>query len=135
MGNDEEGFTDDLIAVIDDIEIERAGRIDVSMRGAAAAAFEILEKFQQFARRHFIGIHINLSDGVEEFGGAGRAIDRGGVDAAGLPDLVDDGEGLEVGDAGVQFGITVAEIGTEGDAYLDEHKPKVDRTDPSTSSG
>jgi hypothetical protein len=66
VGDDEAQFVDDPVAVVDDVEVERAGVIDLAHGGATAADLKVLEKFEETAGRQAFRVNVDFSHGVEK---------------------------------------------------------------------
>lgn len=120
MGDDETHLVDTLDAVVDNIEVERAGIVDAAQGASAAPEFEFLEDGEEAQRGQFDGVDFDFGDGVEERGGAGRAVDGGGFNPWRFADFVGGRDVTEEGNASVQLGVAVAEVRPEGDADGDE---------------
>ena len=118
----EVGGVEDQLAAVEDVEVEGAWGVLFALGGASACLFERGEALEEVMRGQR---RVDFDDGVEERGGAGRAVDWGGLvdlrDRRGVRAGV---EGEEEVATGLEVGQPVAEIGAEGDTGL--HTMRID---------
>lgn len=110
VGEGEAGGVHDLVAVEEDVEVDRA-RGPLEGAGSAELGFGGEEAVEEG-----VGVEggLDFGNGVEEVGGVGGAADGGVFEEGGEAGDRQVGGGQE-GEGGAEVGGAVAEVGAEGD--------------------